>query len=316
MEVFIQTNQGNRLPLRNVVEGSLVIDIRPSISFTKSHLSGAYSLNYPLILLRRIQKLYTNPNFSIDDYCMDPDSPIKNMRPETSIIIYNDEGQEDLILTMFCDIFSRDSRVRIVSYVIGGFNAIEKSGHYVLQSGDNLDLIPLSPVIRDDPLHDFNYIEHNLAIGAETVAQNQSIISFEGFTHILNVSSSSCIAYKGVTCLCKNIFDSTTQSLFDVMPDCVMFIDSALRQSNAKIFVHCHAGVSRSVSMVAAYYMWSRRISYSDALMMIQERRDKAGPNLSFMGQLMVFDQCLRETNYDLIEACKCSEKKMNLKQL
>ena len=52
------------------------------------------------------------------------------------------------------------------------------------------------------------------------------------------------------------------------------------------ILVHCAAGVSRSVSLVAAYLIIALKISASDALKMIRLRRPQAGPNDGFIRQL------------------------------
>ncbi len=322
MEVFVITTKGDKLQLRNLVQDSLVLDIRSPLAFIKSHLSGARPMNFPQLLTKRMLKTHKSQDFTINTYLIDPTDPIRQRQPDTNIIIYNDDGAasvEDPILAMYMHIFSWESPKRVVSFVLGGFKAIEQSGHYALKSGDEQNYVPmppspLSPFPRrqEDPARDFNYIEPNLAVGAETAAHNYSLIKSEGFTHILNVSSYACVGHPDITCLWKNISDTPSQSLFEVLPDCVMFIDTALKQGH-KILVHCQAGISRSVSMVIAYYMWSQQLSYSDALTRIQGKRGKAGPNLSFMGQLMILERCLKETNYDLILSCKLAADKLNL---
>lgn len=57
------------------------------------------------------------------------------------------------------------------------------------------------------------------------------------------------------------------------------------------VLVHCQAGCSRSVAIVAAYLMHTRRISASTAVSMIQRRRTHAEPNRGFLAQLELYQQ-------------------------
>lgn len=57
------------------------------------------------------------------------------------------------------------------------------------------------------------------------------------------------------------------------------------------VLVHCQAGCSRSVAIVAAYLMHTRRISAHTAVSMIQKRRPDAEPNKGFMAQLELYEQ-------------------------
>lgn len=57
------------------------------------------------------------------------------------------------------------------------------------------------------------------------------------------------------------------------------------------VLVHCQAGCSRSVAIVAAYLMHTRRISAVTAIDMIQRRRSDAEPNRGFVAQLELYEQ-------------------------
>lgn len=50
--------------------------------------------------------------------------------------------------------------------------------------------------------------------------------------------------------------------------------------------VHCHAGVSRSATIVCAYLMYKNNWSHEQALNYIREKRYRAKPNVSFLQQL------------------------------
>ncbi|PWN24259.1 hypothetical protein BCV69DRAFT_280149 [Microstroma glucosiphilum] len=57
------------------------------------------------------------------------------------------------------------------------------------------------------------------------------------------------------------------------------------------VLVHCQAGCSRSVALVVAYIMATRKCSRDAALSMVRARRAQAEPNSGFMEQLSLFEQ-------------------------
>jgi protein-tyrosine phosphatase len=52
------------------------------------------------------------------------------------------------------------------------------------------------------------------------------------------------------------------------------------------VLVHCQAGVSRSVTIVAAYLMKENRIDYVSSLDLIRSKRPQICPNKGFLKQL------------------------------
>jgi len=61
--------------------------------------------------------------------------------------------------------------------------------------------------------------------------------------------------------------------------------------SDKNILVHCMAGISRSVSMVAYYLMKKYHMTYNDALKYIKNKRKIANPNDSFKMQLQKYQK-------------------------
>jgi hypothetical protein len=57
----------------------------------------------------------------------------------------------------------------------------------------------------------------------------------------------------------------------------VEFIDQH-RRAGLPVYVHCRAGVNRSVMVVAAYLMWRDKLTRDAALSLIQSKRFRAGP--------------------------------------
>ena len=67
-----------------------------------------------------------------------------------------------------------------------------------------------------------------------------------------------------------------------------------VRNKGGRVFVHCHAGISRSATVCIAYMMQHKRISSQEAYTYVKEKRSIISPNLSFMGQLMLYQQELQ----------------------
>jgi predicted protein tyrosine phosphatase len=229
---------------------------------------------------------------------MNGNDPILQRKADTNIIIYNTDGTLDSDLAMYVDIFIKESSLRSVYWVIGGFTSILGSQCYLLEGNDR-SCSPVSPHIYNEAKIDYSYIEPNLAVGSETVTHDQCLLKAEGFTHILNVSSTASICYTDITYLWKNLSDTMEQNLSDVLPECIGFINNALHEGG-KILVHCQAGISRSVAVVMAYLMWSHRLTHAKAFDMVQRCRDRASPNIGFIGQLMAFEHTLKVAGYEL----------------
>lgn len=90
-----------------------------------------------------------------------------------------------------------------------------------------------------------------------------------------------------------------SQTLFKHLTRCLGFISRALKRKDgegggskgASLLVHCHAGESRSVAVVAAYLMRVEGIGYQEALDIIRKVNPRASPNEGFEEQLKLYEQ-------------------------
>ncbi|VDM85139.1 unnamed protein product [Strongylus vulgaris] len=62
-------------------------------------------------------------------------------------------------------------------------------------------------------------------------------------------------------------------------------------QSGGNVLVHCEVGVSRSVTVVAAYVMQKYKFSPEKALEFIKKSRPIAYPNEGFYAQLQIYEK-------------------------
>ena len=88
--------------------------------------------------------------------------------------------------------------------------------------------------------------------------------------------------------------DSPQTNIIQYFKEAIKFIDDS-----EKVFVHCFAGVSRSATLVIAYFMWKNRLSFQESFDMVKSHR-LIGPNEGFRKQLLIFQEKLNEYNYDL----------------
>lgn len=130
--------------------------------------------------------------------------------------------------------------------------------------------------------------EGRLYVGSVDVAGDKDLLVKTGITHIINA------AY-GVPCLFPDTFEylpipALDRKDYDIsshISACVGFYEKAISgECPGKVLVHCTAGVSRSGAIAVAIVMYSKRISYDEALLLVKTKRPSIQPNPGFAVQL------------------------------
>ncbi|XP_023653924.1 dual specificity protein phosphatase 13A [Paramormyrops kingsleyae] len=140
----------------------------------------------------------------------------------------------------------------------------------------------------------------DLFLGDMSMAHDRYGLWKLGITHVLNA------AHGKMCCQGSHDFYGTTVDYygvpandlptFDLSPyfyPSAHYIHETLNIPNAKIFVHCAVGVSRSASLVLAYLMIYHHLSLMDAIKRVKENR-WIFPNRGFLKQLRRLDATLR----------------------
>jgi protein-tyrosine phosphatase len=139
----------------------------------------------------------------------------------------------------------------------------------------------------------------NLYIGSKIELENESVPLTPGD---LNINAASNYfhynAPPGVIQLNLPWEDNFYQKLNEneILFNIVKFMDSFLER-NKKVFVNCYAGVSRSASIVIAYLMYKKNISFIQAFEFLKMKRSIVSPNLSFIDQLSSLETPLQDLN-------------------
>lgn len=83
----------------------------------------------------------------------------------------------------------------------------------------------------------------------------------------------------------SNYFDSTYE-----------FIEKSVRE-NKGILVHCHAGISRSSTILIAYFMRKNKWTYKEAYDFVKSKRSIIDPNIGFKKSLLEFEKKIFSSN-------------------
>ncbi len=95
------------------------------------------------------------------------------------------------------------------------------------------------------------------------------------------------VVYKHIS-----IDDVKTANLAQHFDETNAFIDDGISNGDL-VLVHCHAGISRSVTLVIAYLMWKYKIGVDEAIAFVKSKRSVIRPNDGFRKQLEIYSRSI-----------------------
>ncbi|KAG9480538.1 hypothetical protein GDO78_012155 [Eleutherodactylus coqui] len=129
-----------------------------------------------------------------------------------------------------------------------------------------------------------------LYLGSAYHAARRDMLDALRITALLNVSSDCPNHFEGhFQYKCIPVEDNHKADISSWFIEAIEFIDS-VKDSNGRVLVHCHAGISRSATICLAYLMMKKRVKLEEAFEFVKQRRSIISPNFSFMGQLLQFE--------------------------
>ena len=137
-------------------------------------------------------------------------------------------------------------------------------------------------------------VSQKIYISSAVIAQDLKTLQSHGITHVLNLAGDACpCPFEGeVEYLCLKVLDAKDENLSCIFPACFDFIEKGTK-SKSRILVHCMEGVSRSASIVIAYLMWKKQLSFEAASELVRKGRPICSPNAGFICQLLAFGKRL-----------------------
>ncbi|KAJ3180849.1 hypothetical protein HDU85_003934 [Gaertneriomyces sp. JEL0708] len=120
-----------------------------------------------------------------------------------------------------------------------------------------------------DDVHDLGDLLPNVFLGSFPSCR---LLEELQITHVLSLglelSPFTRLKWKGI-----EVEDSVAADMLGFLDEAVAFIHGALQEPNARVLVHCVAGVSRSPTVVLAYLMQHCGLSVEEALGRLREIR-------------------------------------------
>jgi protein-tyrosine phosphatase len=133
-----------------------------------------------------------------------------------------------------------------------------------------------------------------LHVGGSSPANDEPELSSRGITHIVNATVNEpnhfparCVYLKVAV---PDVESTDLQRHFARVNDFV----SKARSAGGKVYIHCSAGMSRSVSLVMAYLIGVENMALIDAFRLVKSKRSIVAPNPSFMRQLAEYEVVTR----------------------
>jgi protein-tyrosine phosphatase len=146
-------------------------------------------------------------------------------------------------------------------------------------------------------------VTRGLYVGPFLYARSRSWLRRHAITHVLNCTTEAPNRFPAeLEYLTLRLEDSPRVSLSAQFDRCARWMDRAIRGGGA-VLVHCQMGKSRSVTLAAAFLMWSdhldgrsgaaRPLGWQQALARVRRARPQARPNCGFLQQLSEYERTL-----------------------
>jgi len=123
-----------------------------------------------------------------------------------------------------------------------------------------------------------------LYIGTWVASMDSEILDAHHIDDIVSINDEAMMTFNrtdGRGALRIVLSDSTSSNIRPHLDDACKYIASKLSQGE-NVLVHCQQGISRSASIVIAFLMRERRLSYDVALNFLREKRKCIKPNSGF----------------------------------
>jgi len=149
---------------------------------------------------------------------------------------------------------------------------------------------------------DISEILPSIFISDIGTAYNQIVLDAIGITHIINAVLAVDPAYpEKYGYLSVNLRDVSDEDILAEFDNVNAFMDTSL-ENGGKVLVHCICGVSRSATLVAAYLINKKELSYTQAMNLLMSKRAKIDPNTGFREQLRKYAKTFDRDDSETID--------------
>lgn len=282
-----------------LLEGGLdqvvLIDSRPFVDYNSSHILEAVNVNCSKLMKRRLQQ----DKVQITELLQHSAKKGLEFRDNQEVVVY-DQGSSDLA-DLSSDSFLCVLLVKLekifpsVNLLSGGFSEFSHLFPGLCEGKSMLVPScmsqPCLPVTNIGP----TCILPHLYLGCQRDVLNKDLMRQNEIAYVLNASN-TCPKPDFIPdshFLRVPVNDSFCEKILPWLDRSVEFIDEA-KACNARVLVHCLAGISRSATIAIAYIMKRMNLSLDEAYRFVKEKRPTISPNFNFLGQLLDFEKNIK----------------------
>ena len=134
-----------------------------------------------------------------------------------------------------------------------------------------------------------DHVADNIFLGPEGATIDEAWLRGNGIARVLTVAAHSdhLAKHASIEYMQIDVDDDPSESLRPHFEVAFAFMK---KDAATNVLVHCVSGISRSATVVTAYLMATRKLSFEAALALVRERRPVASPNSGFQKQLREYE--------------------------
>nr|XP_020469077.1 dual specificity protein phosphatase 16 [Monopterus albus] len=293
-----------------LLEGGLdrvvLIDSRPFVDYNASHILEAVNVNCSKLMKRRLQQ----DKVQITELLQHSARKKLELQGDQEVVVYDQSSSDPAALSSesFLGVLlvKLERSFPSVHLLSGGFSEFSHLFPGLCEGKSTLvpSCIsqPCLPVTNIGPTR----ILPHLYLGCQRDVLNKDLMQQNDIAYVLNASN-TCPKPDFIPeshFLRVPVNDSFCEKILPWLDRSVEFIEKA-KASNARVLVHCLAGISRSATIAIAYIMKRMDMSLDEAYRFVKEKRPTISPNFNFLGQLLDFERKIKSPH--------CTETKLKL---
>ncbi|MCI4388915.1 hypothetical protein PGIGA_G00091530 [Pangasianodon gigas] len=282
----------------------LLIDSRPFVDYNTSHILEAVNVNCSKLMKRRLQQ----DKVQIAELLQH--SAKKKLELQNQEVVVYDQSSSDpssLSSEAFLSVLlaKLERSFPSVHLLSGGF--VEFSNLFPGLCEGKCMLVPScisQPCLPLNSSGPTRILPH-LYLGCQRDVLNMDLMQQNDIAYVLNASN-TCPKPDFIPeshFLRVPVNDSFCEKILPWLDKSVEFIEKA-KACNARVLVHCLAGISRSATIAIAYIMKRMDMSLDEAYRFVKEKRPTISPNFNFLGQLLDFEKKIKSPS-DVAAKCK-----------
>uniref|UniRef100_UPI0037E8F076 dual specificity protein phosphatase 16 n=1 Tax=Semicossyphus pulcher TaxID=241346 RepID=UPI0037E8F076 len=282
-----------------LLEGGLdrvvLIDSRSFVDYNASHILEAVNVNCSKLMKRRLQQ----DKVQIAELLQHSAKKKLEFAGDQEVVVYDQSSSDPSALSSesFLSVLlvKLERSFPSVHLLSGGFSEFSHLFPGLCEGKSSLVPScmsqPCLPVTNVGPTR----ILPHLYLGCQRDVLNKDLMQQNDIAYVLNASN---------TCpkpdfiheshfLRVPVNDSFCEKILPWLDRSVEFIEKA-KASNARVLVHCLAGISRSATIAIAYIMKRMDMNLDEAYRFVKEKRPTISPNFNFLGQLLDFEKKIK----------------------